>query len=283
MDTADTPSAEKTGGARSPRILMYHAIARPAEDPNRICVSPRRFEAQMLHLKRRGLRGVSVRELLRAKERNHAERLVGITFDDAYENFLYAAVPVLEKLGFSATVFAVGGMLGAENIWDERPRMRLLDVRGIREAAKRRMEVASHGMSHIRLTGLPATQLEREVAESRRVLSEVLDEAVGGFCYPYGSVDPAATRAARRAGYSYACACWTRVEGSVYDLPRPPVWEMDGPVMLQAKLRLFPLYFDLTGQPTQDIVGKAGKLLHDGVKACRRQAGPGVSLHAPGS
>jgi peptidoglycan/xylan/chitin deacetylase (PgdA/CDA1 family) len=227
---------------------MYHAIARVADDPNRICVSPRRFEAQMRYLRRRGLRGVSVRELLQAAGTERAGGLVGLTFDDGYENFLYDAVPILERFGFSATVFAVGGMLGGENSWDEQPRMKLLGAEGIREAAMRGMELGSHGMSHTRLSGLQTARLEEEVVESRRVLGEILDEAVEGFCYPYGSVDGPAARAARRAGYSYACACWTRVESNVYDLPRPFVWEMDGPSMLAAKLKLFPMYLKIASR-----------------------------------
>jgi peptidoglycan/xylan/chitin deacetylase (PgdA/CDA1 family) len=238
----------RTVGPRWPRILMYHAIARVADDPNRICVSPQRFEAQMRYLKRRGLRGTSVRELLQVVGTKRAEGLVGLTFDDGYENFLYNAVPILERFGFSATVFTVSGMLGGENSWDERPRMRLLGAEGIREAAKRGMEIGSHGMSHTRLSGLQPARLEEEVAESRRVLGEILDEVVEGFCYPYGSVDGPATRAARRAGYSYACTCWTRVESNVYDLPRPFVWEIDGPSILAAKLKLFPLYFEITSR-----------------------------------
>jgi peptidoglycan/xylan/chitin deacetylase (PgdA/CDA1 family) len=202
----------------------------------------------MRYLKRRGLRGVSVRELLQAAGTEHAGGLVGLTFDDGYENFLYAAVPILERFGFSATVFAVGGMLGGENSWDERPRMKLLGAEDIREAAKRGMEIGSHSMSHTRLSGLQTARLEEEVVESRRVLGEVLDEAVEGFCYPYGSVDGPATRAARRAGYSYACALWTRVECNVYDLPRLFVWKIDGPSMLAAKLNLFPLYFEITSR-----------------------------------
>jgi peptidoglycan/xylan/chitin deacetylase (PgdA/CDA1 family) len=251
---------------RWPAIIAYHAIARVAEDPNRICVSPRRFEAQMHYLKRRGLRGVSVRELLQAAGTERARRLVGLTFDDGYENFLYEALPILERFGFSATVFVVGGMLGGENSWDERPRMKLLGPEGIREAAKRGMEIGSHGMNHTRLSGLQTARLEEEVVESRRVLGETLDEAVEGFCYPYGSVDGAATRAARRAGYSYACACWTRVESNVYDLPRPPVWEMDGPSMLEMKLKLFPLYFEIASPRMQDAVDAVGRLAHRGAK-----------------
>jgi peptidoglycan/xylan/chitin deacetylase (PgdA/CDA1 family) len=258
-------------GPRWPAILMYHAIARVAEDPNRICVSPRRFEAQMRYLKQRGLRGVSVRELLRAAGTERARKLVGLTFDDGYENFLYAAVPILERYGFSATLFAVGGMLGAENLWDEGPRMKLLGAKGIREAAKLGMEVASHGMSHIRLSGLPTAQLEEEMAESRRVLGEVLDEEVEGFCYPYGSLDRAAARAARQAGYFYACATWMRTESSIYDLPRPPVWEMDGPVILRAKLSVFPVYFKVTSPPIQNAVEEMGRLLHSGTKHIMRR------------
>jgi hypothetical protein len=56
VNYAKAPSGKRENirGPRLPGILTYHAIARVAEDPNRICVSPRRFEAQMGHLKRRG-------------------------------------------------------------------------------------------------------------------------------------------------------------------------------------------------------------------------------------
>jgi peptidoglycan/xylan/chitin deacetylase (PgdA/CDA1 family) len=260
-------------GPRSPGILMYHAIARVADDPNRICVSPRRFETQMRYLKRRGWRGVSVGELLRTAGTERASGLVGITFDDGYENFLYAAVPILERYGFSATVFAVGGMLGAESAWDDRPRMKLLGAEGIREVTRRGMKVGSHGMSHIRLSGLRAACLEEEMVESRRLLGEVLDKEVEGFCYPYGSVDGAATRAAARAGYSYACACWTRAEGNLYDLPRPPVWEVDGSLMLTLKLKIFPSYFEKTSRSTQNTLDEAGRLVYSGTKYVTRKLG----------
>jgi peptidoglycan/xylan/chitin deacetylase (PgdA/CDA1 family) len=225
----------------------------------------------MRFLKRRGLRGVSVRELLRAAGTKRAKGLVGLTFDDGYDNFLYAALPILERYSFSATVFAVGGMLGAENTWDERPRMRLLGAEGIREAARRGMEVGSHGMSHIRLSGLRTEQLEKELVESRRVLGEILDEAVEGFCYPYGSVDGAAAQSARRTGYTYACACLTRVESNIYDLPRPPVWEIDGPLMLMAKLKVFQLYFGVASRPMQKAVDEVGRMAHGRAKHVARR------------
>lgn len=256
----------QTKASRWPANLMYHAIARVSDDPNRVCVTPQRFEAQMRYLKRHGLQGVSMREFLQAAGTERAKRLVALTFDDGYENFLYDAVPILERYGFSATVFVVAGMMGAENSWDERPRMKLLGPEGVREAARRGMEIGAHGMSHVRLAGLPPAQLEEEIGESRRVLGEVLDEPVEGFCYPYGSLDGAATQFARHAGYSYACACWIRTESSIYDLPRPPVWELDGPLMLAAKLKLFPRYFEVAGTSTQKTVNEVGELVYRGMK-----------------
>src|SRR5215218_10962020 len=119
---------------RFPQVLMYHSISQPELDYDPLCTSPERFEAQMLYLKRHNLRGVSMRELYLALNAGEATGLVGVTFDDGYEDFLDAAVPTLEKLGFSATVFVVAGMLGSENTWEHgsgpRPQLKLLGSMG---------------------------------------------------------------------------------------------------------------------------------------------------------
>lgn len=231
--------------SRWPRILMYHGICCLAEDPYGVCTSPERFQAQIRYLKLRKLRGVSIRELLRAVDSGTAKGLVGLTFDDGFEDFLYTALPVLERFGFSATLFVLSSM-PRENNWDHypdpRPQIRLLGSEGIREVAARGMEVGSHGVSHLRLSGLDPELLEEEVSGSRRVLSEVLGEAVEGFCYPYGSVDSAAIRAVRRAEYAYACAITEQVERKIYDLPRIPVAERDGLPRFAAKLEVFSQY-----------------------------------------
>lgn len=81
--TADQPFE----GARPPSmpaIAMYHSVSPYEQDPYLVTVSPARFEQQMHWLRRRGLRGVSVSELLAARERGRARRLVGLTFDDGY-------------------------------------------------------------------------------------------------------------------------------------------------------------------------------------------------------
>jgi peptidoglycan/xylan/chitin deacetylase (PgdA/CDA1 family) len=225
---------------------MYHSIGRFADDAVRIGTSPERFQAHMGYLKRRNLRGVSVRELRQAESLGNLRGLVGITFDDGYADFLQMAVPVLEQLGFSATVFVVGGRLGEENdwAWDRglKPRIKLLGAEDVREVSARGMEVGAHGLSHIPLAGLEPESLEEEVNLSRQVIGEALGERVEGFSYPYGSLDDAALEAVRRAGYAYACATPPRIEWQPYALPRVPVAENDNLPRFVTKLNFYREY-----------------------------------------
>ena len=229
---------------------MYHAVGTFTEDPNMLCTTPERFEAQMYYLKRHNLRGVSMRELRRAMSTSTAGNLVGLTFDDGYEDFLYTAAPILERFGFSATVFVVVGMLGTENDWQHayapKPRMRLLEADELREVAARGMEVGSHGLTHAKLLSAEPALLSQEVESSRHRLSEVLDDAVEGFCFPYGSLDGAAVQAVRRAGYAYACSWRTRVEQSAYDWPRIPVSEKDNAFRFAVKFKAYAQYTRIT-------------------------------------
>jgi peptidoglycan/xylan/chitin deacetylase (PgdA/CDA1 family) len=229
---------------------MYHAVADPAGDPNMLCTSPERFEAQMLYLKQRNLRGVSVRELLFAMRTGDARRLVGLTFDDGYDDFLHTAVPILKEFDFSATVFVVAGMLGTESDWkhthNPRPRMELLRAQDLTEVMAYGMEVGSHSMTHADLAALDPETRDQEIAGSRQVLGEILGEEVEGFCYPYGSLDGEAVVAARRAGYAYACG-WRKRRGEtdVHDLPRIPISHRDNLLRLAAKLKVYRQYSQL--------------------------------------
>lgn len=227
--------------ARLPSVLMYHSVTRSDDPLTPLSVSLERFEEQMLYLKRHNLRGVSMRELYLAARRASARDLIGLTFDDGYEDFLDTALPVLKSSDFSATVFAVAGMQGEENSWDHysqsRPRLRLLDAEGIREVSEQGMEVGSHTMSHPRLSELDAGTLDFELNESRRVLTEILGMPVEGFCYPYGDLDGAVVQATRKAGYAYACATKNQVEHNVHDWPRIFVGEEDSSLRLWIKLK----------------------------------------------
>jgi peptidoglycan/xylan/chitin deacetylase (PgdA/CDA1 family) len=166
--------------------------------------------------------------------------LVGITFDDGYVSVLEAAVPELLRHGFTATMFIISDRLGATSEWCAGPAQPLMSAEQVRELAAVGMEVGSHAATHVRLAGIGADHLEAEVSGSRANISELIGTPVRGFAYPYGSMDAAARRAVRGAGYDYACATETPVaELGIMALPRIGVWHRDGPHRLAAKRLIF--------------------------------------------
>jgi len=223
-----------------PLILMYHAVADVTDDPNRLAVRPGRLAEQMTWLKRRGLRGVGIGELVAAMSAGQHRGLVGITFDDGYASVIESAVDVLRRYDFGATVFVVSQCLGGSNDWDEGPRWPLMTADQVVALAAAGIEVGSHGSTHIPLAGLPPERLAAEVADSRSTLTQLLGSQVSGLAYPYGSMDGAARRAVAAAGYQYACAVQVAVPDlGPMALPRSYVGQQDSAVRMAAKHLLY--------------------------------------------
>ncbi|MFD7133000.1 polysaccharide deacetylase family protein [Streptomyces sp. NPDC059894] len=222
-----------------PWVAMYHSVGDCSDDPYRITVTPERLERQLLWLSRRGLRGVSVAELLAARARGGGRDLVGLTFDDGYADFLTGALPVLRRHGCTATLFVLPGRLGGDNAWDPLGRRRpLLTADGVRQAAAEGVEIGSHGLTHVDLTRADDLTLKAETVGSRTVLAELLGTEPDGFCYPYGTVDRRAVDAVRDAGYAYACAIDPGPLNGPLTLPRVHVGQNDTAPRLFLKYRL---------------------------------------------
>jgi peptidoglycan/xylan/chitin deacetylase (PgdA/CDA1 family) len=223
--------------ARHP-VLMYHSVSpSDAPDPHLLRVHPDRLDRQLRALRRLGLHGVSLAALLAAAEAGRAARLVGLTFDDGYVDFVEHAMPVLARHGMTATVYVVPGRLSGHNDWEsDVPRLPLLDREQVRAIAAGGHEVGSHGWRHVRLAGLPPEDLRAEVVESRNLLVDLLDDPVPGFCFPFGSFDDAAVDAVRAAGYHYACVTDDYTRPDRYRLPRFYVGERDTSLRLAVKL-----------------------------------------------
>jgi peptidoglycan/xylan/chitin deacetylase (PgdA/CDA1 family) len=229
-------------GKDRPWLLMYHSVADATVDPYRVTVSPARLERQLDWLRRRGLRGVGVGQLLGARQVGRARGMVGLTFDDGYADFVDQAVPLLHRYGCTATVFVLPGRLGGSNVWDaEGPLKPLLTADGIRAAADAGMEIGSHGMRHLDLTAAGDEVLHEETVGSRARIAELTGRAPQGFCYPYGRLDERAVAAVRAAGYGYACAVDPRGLTGVHALPRVHVGEADTNARLLAKRLLHPV------------------------------------------
>jgi peptidoglycan/xylan/chitin deacetylase (PgdA/CDA1 family) len=223
--------------ADMPLVLMYHSVEAYDRDPYQVTVRPRRFDRQLRWLRRRGMRGVSMTELLQARREGRGDGLVGLTFDDGYADFLTEVLPALDRYGFKATVFVIAGALGGHNSWDESgPRKALMTTAGVRRAADAGMEIGSHSLSHVQLPRLGDSDLADEVDRSRQILTEITGRAVTGFCYPYGGVGEREIRAVCAAGYDYACAVHTSALAGRHAVPRTFIGDRDTSARLFAKV-----------------------------------------------
>src|SRR5215207_8931230 len=178
-EDADMTVSTSAGSAKSaelatmPLVLMYHSVSPYDEDPYEVTMTPERFERHMRWLHGRGLRGVSMAELLSARVEGRGRGLVGLTFDDGYQDFVTHAMPVLQRYGFTATAFVLAGRLGGQDVWNRpAPVKALLTAGQVRQAAQSGMEIGSHGLHHVALPEGDDTQLSAETVRSRAILQE---------------------------------------------------------------------------------------------------------------
>jgi peptidoglycan/xylan/chitin deacetylase (PgdA/CDA1 family) len=187
-------------------ILMYHQIDAPPPrgTPLRgLIVAPSSFAWQMRLLRLLGYRGLSMRDLEPYLRGEKLGSVVGLTFDDGFQNNLQHALPVLTDNGFTATCYGVSSLIGGVNKWDhgivaEKPLMTLADWRAWHAAG---MDVGSHTQTHAKLTELPLQQAREEIVQSRLELENAIGCEVRHFCYPYGWFNDEHSAIAREAGY----------------------------------------------------------------------------------
>ena len=190
--------------SRAP-ILMLHSISTPGERYLKsYCLSADRLSRMIRWVKKAGYTPALPSEWDRPTA---ARRRVILTFDDAYDDFFSEAFPVLQRFGFTATVFVVVDRIGKTNEWDQAkgfPNRQLLSLEQIRELHRHGIHFGSHTLTHAWLTTLPDSDLEREVRDSKSKLEDVLGAEVPCFSYPYGAVDLRVRAAVARAGYKVA-------------------------------------------------------------------------------
>ena len=115
------------------------------------------------------------------------DNLIICTFDDAYKSVYNNAFPIMEKYGFSATVFVCPDLIGKSNKWNRRDDIVRfhMDKDMLKKLYQAKWEIGSHGMGHYNLLRLSQTELEFNLVHSKHLLTELFGE-IRCFCYPYG-------------------------------------------------------------------------------------------------
>jgi len=174
-------------GSRIP-ILMYHGISEARRNGHpyfEISTSPGVFAGHMDFLRGQGYSTISLAEAVQqiASGAPRNGKQVVITLDDGYRDFLTSAFPVLQRCGFSATMF-----LPTQYIGDQTRRFNDTDCLTwgeIRELQRAGMEFGSHTVSHPQLRTLSFQEIEAELRSSKQEIEDKTGTAVRCFSYPY--------------------------------------------------------------------------------------------------
>jgi hypothetical protein len=131
--------------------------------------------------------------------------LIGVTFDDAFENVVVNALPALEERGMPAVIFAPACLLGGRPAWIKEGRRNsaepTIPPHGLKRLAEEGWIIGSHGLSHVRLSTLDRDGKSREIGGSKTVLESIIGRPVSLFSFPFGDTDEECLAMARSAGY----------------------------------------------------------------------------------
>jgi peptidoglycan/xylan/chitin deacetylase (PgdA/CDA1 family) len=262
---------------RRPLILCYHGIgiSPRADDPEYLRVDPARFRAQLEILAEAGAEFTTVADLAaRVRSGPLPAGLVAVSFDDGYHDNHDIALPVLQELDITGTVFVATGLIGKPNPW-MRPGsgLRMMDRSELRAVAAAGFELGAHTISHPDLTAVDADTCRREVAGSKAELEELLGAPVTSFAYPYFRYDAGARAAAEAAGFDAAVTGlgWGGFDDRLA-LPRALVGGKDGlpSFALRISGHYDPMFGHVAGAGLRVVTRPVRRIARHAIEARRR-------------
>ncbi|MEV0589149.1 polysaccharide deacetylase family protein [Nonomuraea sp. NPDC050310] len=202
-------------------ILMYHSISdRPAAETAPLAVRTGDFAEQLAYLSESGFTPMTASDLVAAFNKNQIPaKPVVVTFDDGYADFHSNALPVLERLGFPATVFLTSGWVAdAGKDAAGRPLDEMLSWTQARECAQTGIEIGGHSHSHPQLDQLPDVELRAELRKNKALLEEKIGAPVATMAYPYGYSSARVRREVYKAGYFAGYAVNNAIAADKHDM-----------------------------------------------------------------
>jgi len=172
-------------------ILQYHHVSETT--PKSTSISPAQFEVHLQYLKDNNFTVVPLSELINSvkEQKPLKDKTVAITFDDAYQDNMINAKPILDKFNYPYTIFVNPNTinLGAQSYlsW---PQLKALADEGV--------IIANHGFKHDSMARKPEgltkeqwlNQYSQLLLDSERIIEEETGQSWRFFAYPYGEYTP---------------------------------------------------------------------------------------------
>jgi peptidoglycan/xylan/chitin deacetylase (PgdA/CDA1 family) len=194
-------------------ILMYHSIADDMGHKFKsFVVSRSLFAEQMEYLHGHNYTALTVTQLARgclSHDYVLPERPIVITFDDGFADFFTNALPILQRFGFTATLYITTAFVNGTSKWLERdgegmrPMLTWSQIKALHSVG---IECGGHSHTHPQLDVLPLSKMYQEVAMSKKILEDCVQAEIASFAYPFGYYTTAVKQAVQDVGYSSACA-----------------------------------------------------------------------------
>jgi len=191
-------------------VLMFHSLEN-GESP--VSFPPNLFRRGMARLREQGYRVLSLDDAVDHLQRGLAFPSCSavITFDDGYRSVYEEAFPVLQRLGFPATVFLSVGNSGTLASGGRLPSLKertMLSWPEIREMMRFGVTFGAHSLTHPELDRLAIDTAIFEIRESKAVIEDNLGTTVTSFSYPYGRYNSRIRDVVKRF---FSCACSDRL------------------------------------------------------------------------
>lgn len=173
-------------------ILNYHGLQDEEKNyhPDPVySIDVEQFEWHLQIIKENNISVVSLDDFVKNKN-NISEYSIIITFDDGHQSDYDLAFPLLKKYGLTATFYVSMMNIQNEKRWKE-----------YKEMAVAGMTIGSHSVSHIPLDLKDKNLIYSELADSKQILEENLNQEIKHFSFPFGRFNKLSLELAKEIGY----------------------------------------------------------------------------------
>ena len=200
-------------------VLNYHKVD---VLNHALSVSPQEFAKQMEYLYKNEYHTITPDQLMAYLKygKQLPDKPIMITFDDGYLDNYTNAYPIMQKYGFTGTIFIVTNLVGHD------PRFMNWDQ--VREMQQNGNVFGSHTVNHQSLTRLTNEQVMNELIQSRDEITQQLGKTPKYFAYPTGTYNPAIEKMVKTAGYKAAFTIeygQVGADSDLYALERIPIFK----------------------------------------------------------